>query len=302
MDRAKRYGAEFLGTLLLVFFGVGSAIAGRVEGGVVVVALAFGLILLALAYALGPVSGCHVNPAVTLGALLTGRIDLANAVAYWLVQFAAATVAAFGLYGLTRWGGVTDQTGALGTNSYGPHINLGGTMVLETVLTFLLVLVVLVVTSRTENAGFAGLAIGIALAACHLVGIPLDGTSVNPARSFGPAVFEGGTRCPSSGSSSSFRFWAACWRLPRCRSFSARAGATAPMSTAPHGCHGAPIGESRGSSRSAHCERSPTTRRGDLGEYERLNVSHDSVPRYATATCCHRPVGWPAAHCSTTTA
>ena len=193
MDRTKRYGAEFLGTLLLVFFGVGSAIAGRTEGGVVVVALAFGLVLLALVYALGPVSGCHVNPAVTFGALLTGRINVADAVAYWLVQVGGATLGAFILYGLTRWGGVTDQTGSLGTNSYGPHINLGGTMVLETVLTFLLVLVVLVVTSRSENAGFAGLAIGIALAACHLVGIPLDGTSVNPARSFGPAVFEGGT-------------------------------------------------------------------------------------------------------------
>jgi len=193
MDRTKRYGAEFLGTLLLVFFGVGSAIAGRVEGGVVVVALAFGLVLLALVYALGPVSGCHVNPAVTLGALLAGRTNLADAIGYWLTQFAGAIVGAFILFGLTRWGRVTDQTGALGTNGYGLHINLGGTMVLEIVLTFLLVLVVLVVTTRTENAGFAGLAIGIALAACHLVGIPLDGTSVNPARSLGPAVFEGGT-------------------------------------------------------------------------------------------------------------
>jgi aquaporin Z len=193
MDKGRRYGAEVLGTLLLVFFGVGSAIAGRVEGGVVVVALAFGLVLLALVYALGPVSGCHVNPAVTLGALLTGRTHLTDAVAYWLAQLAGATLGAFILYGLTRWGGVTDQTQALGTNGYGAHINLGGTMVLETTLTFLLVLVVLVVTSRTENAGFAGLAIGIALAACHLVGVPLDGTSANPARSFGPALFEGGT-------------------------------------------------------------------------------------------------------------
>jgi aquaporin Z len=192
VDKGKRYGAEFLGTLLLVFFGVGSAIAGRVEGGVVVVALAFGLVLLALVYTLGPVSGCHVNPAVTLGALLTGRTMLADALAYWIAQLAGATVGAFILWGLTRWGNVFDQTGALGTNGYGTHINLGGTMVLETVLTFLLVLVVLVVTSRKENAGFAGLGIGIALAACHLVGIPLDGTSVNPARSFGPALFEGG--------------------------------------------------------------------------------------------------------------
>lgn len=193
MENAKRYGAEFLGTLLLVFFGVGSAIAGRVEGGVVVVALAFGFVLLALAYALGPVSGCHVNPAVTLGALVTGRISVMDAVIYWVVQFAGATLGAFLLWILVRWGDVEDQTGALGTNGYGEHINLGGTMLLETVLTFLLVFVVLVVTSRAETAGLAGIAIGIALAVCHLVGIPLDGTSVNPARSFGPAVFEGGT-------------------------------------------------------------------------------------------------------------
>lgn len=193
MENAKRYGAEFLGTLVLVFFGVGSAIAGRVEGGVVVVALAFGFVLLALAYTLGPVSGCHVNPAVTLGALVTGRTSVMDAVAYWIAQFAGATLGAFLLWILTRWGDVVDQTGALGTNGYGDHINLGGAMILETVLTFLLVFVVLVVTSRAETAGFAGIAIGIALATCHLVGIPLTGTGVNPARSFGPAIFEGGT-------------------------------------------------------------------------------------------------------------
>ncbi len=189
----KRYGAEFLGTLLLVVFGVGSANAGRVEGGVVVVALAFGLILLALAYTLGPVSGCHVNPAVTLGALIARRTTLADAIGYWIAQLAGAIVGAFVLWVLVRWCDVTDQTGALGTNGYGANINLGGTMILETVLTFVLVFVVLVVTSRAENAGFAGIAIGLVLAACHLVAIPLDGTSVNPARSLGPALFEGGT-------------------------------------------------------------------------------------------------------------
>ena len=189
----KRYGAEFLGTMLLVVFGVGSAIAGRVEGGVVVVALAFGLVLLALAYTLGPVSGCHINPAITLGALIARKTTVRDAVGYWIAQLLGATVGAFVLWVLVRWGGVTDQTGALGTNGYGASINLGGTMILETVLTFLLVFVVLVVTSRTENAGFAGIAVGLALAACHLVAVPLDGTSVNPARSLGPALFEGGT-------------------------------------------------------------------------------------------------------------
>ncbi|MCI4064560.1 aquaporin [Micromonospora sp. R77] len=193
MDDARRYLAEFLGTLLLVFFGVGSVIAARVQGGVVVVALAFGFVMLALVYAIGPLSGSHVNPAVTLGVLLSGKISLLGAVAYWVVQFLGATVAAFILWGLTRWGDVVDQSGALGTNGYGAHINAGGAAVLETVLTFLFVLVVLVVTSRAEYAAFAGVPIGLANAAAHLVGVTLDGTSINPARSFGPAVFEGGT-------------------------------------------------------------------------------------------------------------
>ncbi|MEU6076962.1 aquaporin [Micromonospora sp. NPDC047074] len=192
MRQARQYTAELIGSFLLVFFGVGAAVAARVEGGVVVVALAFGLVMLALVYTIGPLSGSHVNPAVTLGVLLSGKISLPGAVAYWLAQFAGATVAAFALWVLTRWGGVTDQTGALGSNGYGAHINLGGTILLEVVLTFLFVLVVLVVTSRAEHAGFAGLAIGFALAAAHLVGVALDGTSVNPARSFGPAIFEGG--------------------------------------------------------------------------------------------------------------
>jgi aquaporin Z len=178
--------------LLLVFIGVGSAVAARVEGGVVVVALTFGVTLLALVYTIGPLSGCHVNPAVTLGVLIARKISLACAAGYWLAQFAGAIVAAFGLWVLTRWGGVKDQTGNLGSNGYGVHINLGGTFLLEIVLTLLLVLVVLVVTSRAEHAGFAGLAIGLALMGTNLVAITLDGASVNPARSLGPAVFEGG--------------------------------------------------------------------------------------------------------------
>lgn len=192
MDKVRRYGAELLGTLLLVFFGVGSAVAGRYAGGVVVVALAFGLVMLALVYVIGPVSGSHINPAVTLGALAAGRTSVVDAVGYWIAQLVGATVGAFLLWVLVNWGDVTDETRSLGTNSYGAHINFGGTVLVEVVLTFLFVLVVLVVTGRTENAGFAGLAIGVALAACHLVAVPLDGTSVNPARSLGPALFEGG--------------------------------------------------------------------------------------------------------------
>jgi aquaporin Z len=192
MDDTRRYGAEFLGTLLLIFFGVGSVIAARVEGGVVVVALAFGFILLVLTYLLAPISGCHVNPAVTLGALLTGRISMAGAVGYWIAQLVGSVIGALLLWILVEGGGVVDQSGALGTNGYGANINLGGTVLLEIVLTFLLVLVVLTVNSRLEQRAIAAVAIGIAIAACHLVGVSLDGTSVNPARSFGPALFEGG--------------------------------------------------------------------------------------------------------------
>ncbi|MER7889342.1 aquaporin [Micromonospora sp. NPDC094482] len=192
MKDVHRYFAELIGTLLLVFFGVGSAIAARIEGGVVVVALAFGFVMLALVYTIGPLSGSHVNPAVTLGVLLSGRISLIGAVAYWIAQFVGATIAAFILWALTRWGDVADQTGALGSNGYGGHINRGGAAVLEIVLTFLFVLVVLVAGTRADQAAISGVAIGLALAVTQLVGVTLDGASVNPARSFGPALFEGG--------------------------------------------------------------------------------------------------------------
>jgi aquaporin Z len=193
MDSARRYGVECLGTALLVFFGVGSAVAGRIEGGVVVVALAFGFVLLALMYAIGPVSGCHVNPAVTLGALVARRTTLNEALAYWAAQFVGAIAASAILWGLVRWGDVLDQTGALGATGYGVRIDLGGTMVLETILTFLLVLVVLMVTTTHANAAVAGVCVGLTLAVGNLVGVPLDGASMNPARSLGPALFVGGT-------------------------------------------------------------------------------------------------------------
>ncbi|GIF71007.1 MIP/aquaporin family protein [Asanoa siamensis] len=189
MAGLRRHAAEFVVACLP---RRGSAVAARTDGGVVAVALTFGFTLLVLVYAIGPISGCHVNPAVTIGALLAGRISLLGAAGYWTAQFGAATLAGLGLWILTRHGGVTDQTGSLATNSYGPHINLGVTFLLEIVLTYLLVLVVLVVTSRSEQAGFAGLAIGLALAATNLAAITLDGASINPARSLGPAIFEGG--------------------------------------------------------------------------------------------------------------
>jgi aquaporin Z len=191
-DLVRKSLAEFLGTAILVFFAVGSAVFGIDKIGAVGVALAFGLTLLALAYSIGPVSGCHVNPAVTLGVLLRKGITPAEAGAYWLAQFIGGIAGASLLKLMTSsFGKVTDQTGALGTNDWGKSITEGGSFLLEIVLTFLLVFVVLLVTGRAAAPGFAGLAIGLVLTVIHLVGIPLDGTSVNPARSFGPALFAG---------------------------------------------------------------------------------------------------------------
>lgn len=191
-DLARKAVAETLGIFLLVFFGVGSAVFGITSIGALGVAITFGFVLLALAYSIGPVTGCHVNPAVTLGVYMRGGMPLSEAGVYWGAQFVGAILGAGVIKALTGFGDVVDQTGALGTNDWGANISASGTFVLEVVMTFLLVLVVLLVTSRPAAPGFAGLAIGLVLTAIHLVGIPLDGTSVNPARSFGPALFEGG--------------------------------------------------------------------------------------------------------------
>ncbi|MDM4723522.1 aquaporin [Micromonospora sp. WMMA1363] len=188
----RRYFAEFLGTLLLVFFGVGSVIAARRESGVIVIALTFGFTLVSLVYLLGPISGCHVNPAVTLGVLIAGRIRTLEALFYGAAQLAGSATAALMLWILVKWGNVKDQSGAFGTNGYGNEINMAGALLLETTLTFLLVFVVLTVTAQGRDTTISGVVIGITLAACNLVGVALDGASVNPARSFGPAIFEGG--------------------------------------------------------------------------------------------------------------
>jgi MIP family channel proteins len=190
---ARSVAAEFLGTALLVFLAVGAAVGGIKVVGALGVALAFGLVLLALAYALGPISGCHINPAVTLGVLLAKGMTGTEAAYYWVAQFAGGIAGAALLKLMTSgFGDVTDQTGVLGSNNWGKTISGGGAFVLEVVLTFVFVSVILLVTGRSATPGFAGLAIGLALTAVHLVGIPLDGTSVNPARSLGPALFAGG--------------------------------------------------------------------------------------------------------------
>jgi aquaporin Z len=188
---SRRILAEAVGTFVLVFFAVGSAVVGIDQIGPVGVALAFGLVLLALAYAIGPISGCHVNPAVTLGVLLGRGISAAEAGLYVVAQIVGGVVAAGLLKLLVVSGGVTDQTGALGANAWGESVNLFGALVVEIVLTALLVMVVLLVTRVDAAPGFAGLAIGLSLTVIHLVGIPLTGTSVNPARSIGPALFAG---------------------------------------------------------------------------------------------------------------
>lgn len=203
---ARKFAAELLGTALLVFFAVGVATLSfgfKADGtsfiaGVVATALAFGLTLLALAHVLGPISGCHVNPAVTLGALLAGRISLRDAVSYWIAQFIGGFLGALALWGMLATSPLYSRASTgLGTDGWGAssfiHIGAGGAFIAEVVLTFLFVFVILGVTSKTANPSTAGIVIGLTLTVVHLIGIPLTGTSVNPARSLGPALIIGHT-------------------------------------------------------------------------------------------------------------
>jgi len=200
----KKLITEFVGTFLLVFLAVGAAVFGIAAmvgvdkagpgSGVLGVAFAFGLVLFVLAYAFGPISGANVNPAVTLGMLLAKRLDAKHAIGYWVVQFLGAIAAAAVLKLFVTSFGVKDYTGGLGTNSFdNGAINMPGAFILEMLLTATFVLVILLVTEKVANATMAGAAIGFALVLVHIVGIPLTGTSVNPARSFGPALLQGGT-------------------------------------------------------------------------------------------------------------
>lgn len=188
--------AEGVGTFILVFFGAGSAVFALADlGSTVGVALTFGLTLLVLVYAIGPISGCHVNPAVTVAVLLTRGMSRAEAIGYIVAQVSGASVAGLllKLLTLSSIGGVKDNTGQLATNSWSAPVTWGGAFITEVLLTMLLVFVVLQVTSSegiAANPGFAGLTIGSTLAVIHLVGIPVSGASVNPARSLGPALFE----------------------------------------------------------------------------------------------------------------
>ena len=201
----RKLFAEALGTALLVFFGVGVAtlsfgfkLAGTSpSAGVVATALAFGLIMMIMAYAIGSISGAHINPAVTMGFLVSGRMSLADAIGYWVAQIVGGIVGAGLLYLIfSSIATYSTATVGLGTDGYGAQsmisLGAGGAFLAETILTFSFVLVVLTVTTKAATTSISGLAIGLALATVHLAGVPLTGTSVNPARSIGPALFVGG--------------------------------------------------------------------------------------------------------------
>jgi aquaporin Z len=194
---SRKLVAELVGTFVLVFGGIGTAvIAGEVVGALGV-SIAFGVALLAMAYAVGPVSGCHINPAVTLGMLLTGKISPRSAAGYVVAQVAGAILAAGTLILVARDlpGGYDITAMGLGANGYDVHSPNGygllAALLVETVLTAFLVLTVLGATHRSAPVGFAGLPIGLVLVLIHLVSIPVTNTSVNPARSIGPALFVG---------------------------------------------------------------------------------------------------------------
>ena len=194
----RRAGAEFVGTFVLVLGGVGAAVIAGEQIGNLGVAFAFGLSLLAMAYAVGPISGCHINPAVTLGLLVTRRIEISEAVRYWIAQVLGAIVAALVLLVVikARAGGYDLTEEGFGANGYGDHspggYALGGAFLAEVILTAFLIFTVLAATDKISNVAFAGIPIGLVLVLIHLVGIPITNTSVNPARSIGPAIFVGG--------------------------------------------------------------------------------------------------------------
>ena len=192
----KKFIAEMTGTMVLVLLGCGAAVfnAGGVidAGWVLTVAFAFGLSVVAMAYTIGPISGCHINPAITVAAWISGRMKCAEAGVYVAAQVVGAFIGSTILYLLVSGGIATGGVTETGANNFASG-GLMGAAIAETVFTFVFVLVVLGTTYKTNNAPkFAGLAIGLTLVLVHIVCIPITGTSVNPARSIAPAFFEGG--------------------------------------------------------------------------------------------------------------
>ena len=192
MFHMKKYIAECIGTFVLTLLGCGTAmfLGCTTPAGVVGTAIAFGLAVVAMAYTIGGISGCHINPAITLAVAISGRMSWKDACGYWVGQILGGIVAGAVLLLLTKVVAAPDLTGALGSNGVANAGGLGGAFLVEVIATFIFVLVVLGTTDGKVGAGnFAGLAIGLSLILVHLVCINLTGTSVNPARSIGPAIF-----------------------------------------------------------------------------------------------------------------
>jgi len=192
----KKFVAELVGTATLVLFGCGTAVLAGAEVGQAGIAAAFGLAIVAMAYGIGPISGCHVNPAVSLGAFVSGRMSAKDMVTYWIAQFIGATIGAALVYLIASGkAGYSLAENGLGQNGWGAgylgEYSMQAALIFEVVATFLFVTVILGATQKKAPAAMAGLAIGLTLWVIHLVGIQVTGVSVNPARSFGPALFTG---------------------------------------------------------------------------------------------------------------
>jgi len=200
MPLSKRAIAEFIGTFWLVFGGCGSAVLAAAFPGLGIgflgVALAFGLTVLTMAFAIGHISGCHLNPAVSVGLTVAKRFPASNLLAYVVAQVAGGIVAAGVLYVIASGKAGFDLAGGFASNGYAEHspggYSLMACLVAEVVLTFMFLMIILGSTDRRAPQGFAPIAIGLGLTLIHLIGIPVTNLSVNPARSTGPAVFVGG--------------------------------------------------------------------------------------------------------------
>jgi len=195
---SKKYAAELIGTFVLVFIGCGSATLAGKYIGFVGIAFAFGLSVLAMVYAIGGISGCHINPAISISMLASGKMKPKDTLIYVVVQCIGAVIAAAVIYAVAVGNPEYSLTATgLGQNGYGIASPGGFSMtsgfIAEVVLTFIFLLVIYGSTSERAPKGFAGISIGLSLVLIHLVGIPITGTSVNPARSLGPAVIVGGT-------------------------------------------------------------------------------------------------------------
>ena len=199
MSNMKKNAAEFIGTFVLTFMGCGSAVFLGCDpnGGHLAVAFAFGLSIVAMAYVIGGVSGCHINPAVSLAMFIDKRLSAGEFINYIISQLLGAIAAGALLKAFTALGGINDLTGGLGSNGVANAGGIGGALLVEVILTFIFIFTILGVTANEKNSAVAGIVIGLTLTFVHIVGIPLTGTSVNPARSIGPALFAGGAALTS---------------------------------------------------------------------------------------------------------